>query len=393
MTKMNIVADENIPNIDRFLRENNNLILLPGRDIKYNTVKNADALFVRSITQVDENLLSNTNIKFVGSATSGINHIDTEYLKKRNIAFQSAKGANANSVVDYVISSMVVLSEMAGYKFSDKIIGVVGRGYIGSNLIGRLSGMKIRCFYYDPYDNHPSIIGEFNSFITKVDSLATLLSGVDIISLHTPLTMGGDHKTYHMINEHNLNMIKENSILINTSRGEVIDEQSLLDCLSSRHLWVALDAWSNEPFINKKLLHNVSLATPHIAGHSVVGKYNATQILYKGFMKHFGFIGKCVVSNFFQAQIKQIHFGENNNDYDDLVTAILAVYDVRRDHWVMINRFRLNLSNQDVMVVFDCLRHNYPERYEILNTLIAFDRCSLKKKQMFKSIGFPSNEY
>ncbi|MEJ2307247.1 MAG: 4-phosphoerythronate dehydrogenase, partial [candidate division WOR-3 bacterium] len=84
------------------------IVSVPGRSITSEVIKNADILIVRSVTKVNEQLLKNSSIKFVGSATAGIDHVDTGYLESRNIGFASAPGSNSDSVAEYVIAGLLL---------------------------------------------------------------------------------------------------------------------------------------------------------------------------------------------------------------------------------------------------------------------------------------------
>ena len=104
-----IIADENLEVVESLCSSWSDVELVPPDQISHSKIKNKDVLLVRSVTNVNSNLLDNTNIKFVGTPTSGINHIDTEFLDSKNITFSYAPGCNSNSVVDYVMSSITTL--------------------------------------------------------------------------------------------------------------------------------------------------------------------------------------------------------------------------------------------------------------------------------------------
>ena len=101
-----IVVDEQIPLAEKVFSKFGNIKLVDGRCIDKEKIKDADVLLVRSVTKIDQSLLENSKIKFVGSATSGVDHVDVNYLKKSNISFSYAPSSNANSVAEYVLNSL-----------------------------------------------------------------------------------------------------------------------------------------------------------------------------------------------------------------------------------------------------------------------------------------------
>lgn len=228
-------------------------------DITNNKIKDAEILFVRSTTSINNALLENTKIKIIGSATAGTDHIDKEYLKKNNIQWFHSPGSNALSVVNYVMASICYLNNNNLFNLNDEI-GIVGYGNIGKRLKKTLDLFSIKNSVYDPFLDH-----DFLSDITQIKNC-------DLISLHVPLTFNNPFPTFNLVNEAFLNEIN-NKILINTSRGGVVDEKSLIE---NNNVSYISDVWVNEPTPNNEILDYSILATPHIAGHSINGKLNGT---------------------------------------------------------------------------------------------------------------------
>ena len=273
---MEIVADQNIPHIEDAFKDLGNVNLYPGREITNNLLTDCDCLLVRTVTRVDELLLKKTAVKFVGSATIGTDHIDTNYLSRQNIGFSNAAGCNAEAASEYVISGLFALSARKGFDPFRLKAGIIGFGNVGSRLFQKLTTLGVDCLVCDPLiDQHqyPEI---------QFADIDKIIEECDLISLHVPLTNSqtSNHPTYHLFDKWRLQQLKQNSVLINAARGEVIDNNALLALLTSRNdLSVFLDTWENEPDINLKLLDKVDLATPHIAGYSVEGRLRGTQMI------------------------------------------------------------------------------------------------------------------
>lgn len=265
---MKIVADQNIPLVHALFDGLGEVVTLPGRTLCSSDLHDTDILLVRSITQVNEHLLKGTPVRFVGSCTIGIDHIDTTYLDKQGIHWANAPGCNANAVVQYVMSAMAAIRP----QWQQQTIGIVGCGNIGGRLYRRLTALGVDCRVYDPFLN--------DSTISTVDTLDAILVS-DIITLHTPLTTTGEYPSYHLFNRESIKKIPDHSLLINSGRGAVIDNQALLNELQHRPLSVVLDVWENEPDINRELLSLVALGTPHIAGYSVEGKEMGSYQVYE----------------------------------------------------------------------------------------------------------------
>lgn len=357
---MKIYFDENMPFAKEFFSgfcKKENLIPFSGRDLNAQQVIDADVLLVRSITQVNEELLSaNNKISFVGTATIGMDHIDQAYLKKRKIEFHSAPGCNAISVAEYVISSLIVLTERYLLDLNNITIGIVGGGNTGSRLSEKLLALGISHKICDP------LLEKCNEEQRTFSSLDEVLK-CDVISLHVPKTTEGEYPTYHLLNEKRLSKLTNKQILINTCRGEVVDNKALLLLKEHGHgLKLVLDVWEQEPDILTSLIQYTEIATAHIAGYSLEGKARGTEMLYQALCKHIEKRNKSIIKNKFQlvdflpsANISKVRLNQEFNTVI-LNQLVKMIYDVRRDDAI----FRRKLSIEG----FDNLRKNYPERRE-----------------------------
>ncbi len=265
---MKIVIDENIAYAKHFFSHFGELVFLAGRSISAADVRDADMLLVRSVTNVDQNLLAGSAVKFVGSCTIGTDHVDLDYLKKEGIHFAFAPGCNAQAVVEYVLAALNGLQ----VDLKTARVGVVGCGNVGGRLLRCLRKLGVNAVGNDPFLS--------NTDFPLVDLEAVMQC--DVICLHTPLTKTGEHPTHHLFNAERIHQLKAGTVLLNAGRGAVIDNAALLQRLEQRQdLQVALDVWENEPKINGDLLAQVAIGTPHIAGYSAEGKLRGTEMVYE----------------------------------------------------------------------------------------------------------------
>lgn len=282
---MKIVCDENIAHAREFFASLGELICLPGRHLSAADIADADALIVRSVTNVTRELLAGSKVKFVGSATIGFDHIDLDYLRQANIAFAGAPGCNARAVVEYVLTALIALR---AERLSELTVAVVGAGNVGGRLLWALDQLGVNSLMVDPFVSREQLAARFvfNQLPQQVD-LARALQA-EVICLHTPLTKTGVAPTYHLIGEQQIAALGAGSLLLNAGRGAVIDNQALLTRLQQHSdLDVVLDVWEGEPAISQALLDKVKIGSPHIAGYSAEGKLKGTQMVYQALCEYF----------------------------------------------------------------------------------------------------------
>ena len=273
-----IIIDDAVPYAEAIFSHLGKVITLPGKSINAQTVKNADALIVRSRTQVNAELLDGSTISFVGSTVVGLDHIDQGYLTSNNIHFYSAQGCNANSVAEYIITVLFELAEKFNFNLTDKTLGIIGVGNVGQKVYNKAKLLGITCLLNDPpkLEKEPGLVNCDN--YVDLDQCLT----ADIITVHTPLTRNGKHPSYNLISADKLKQIKPNQILINAARGGVINEQAWVNTNTKANI---IDCWENEPEINESLYQSAYLATPHIAGHSLEAKVAGSTMVYKDLCK------------------------------------------------------------------------------------------------------------
>jgi len=288
---LKIIIDDKIPFINDAFRNVADLVFLPGADFSNKLVKDADALVVRTRTKCDRNLLKNSKVKFIATATIGHDHIDQKFCDSANISWCNAQGCNAYSVQQYIASALLHLFSDNLEDLPLKTIGIVGFGNVGRKIyeLASLLGMKI--LINDP----PLVDTTKNSRHLKISfknarfvSLKELASKADVISFHTPLTLDGSYKTFHLADEKFFALLKPETILINTSRGEVVDTRLLKQKLEKEQIKTAvLDVWENEPILDSELIELLALGTPHIAGYSADGKAAGTTMSVQAISNYF----------------------------------------------------------------------------------------------------------
>ena len=253
---MKIIADSAIPFLRGVLEPFAEVEYLPGTAISAADVRNADALVIRTRTRCDEKLLADSRVKLIATATIGFDHIDTAWCAAHGIEVTTAAGCNARGVLQWVGATLVHLSRTQGWQPAERTLGIVGVGHVGSLVKAYAEGWGFRVVCCDP----PREERERCGFRT----LEEVAREADILTFHTPL----DASTRHMADSRLFGLMKPGAILINTSRGEVVDGEALL----RSGLGWALDVWEHEPHLDPALLENALLATPHIAGYSEQGK-------------------------------------------------------------------------------------------------------------------------
>lgn len=284
---MKIVADENILAVADLYRRHGELLLLPGRAIAADDVRDADVLLVRSITKVDRALLEGSRVRFVATATSGTDHLNLPWLAEQGIAVAEAGGSNANAVVEYCLAALAELILRGAVTLQGSSAAIIGYGHVGSRLYSAFQKLGLQVRVCDPHVE-ARLRHEGNESPVQFCSLEEALQA-SIISLHTPLTHEGPHATWHLLDQKRLNALTPGTVLVNAARGEVVCNASLLSRLQcSNDLLCILDVWENEPLISEPLLQHVALGTPHVAGYSIEAKASASERNYQDFLAHFG---------------------------------------------------------------------------------------------------------
>ncbi|MDZ4203760.1 MAG: 4-phosphoerythronate dehydrogenase [Bacteroidales bacterium] len=375
---MKIIADHKIPFLKGALEGCCEVVYLPGKEINRKVLLDADALIVRTRTLCYEELLKDTSVKFVASATIGFDHIDTAYCEKNGISWTNAPGCNADSVKQYLASTLALIINQKKAKFSDLTLGIVGSGHVGSRVQALAKALGIKTLVNDP----PRARKEGSEGFV---SLEKILTEADIITLHVPLQKTGLDRTLHMADSGFFTKMKRNAWLINTSRGAVIETQSVLNSLKTGHLAGAIiDVWENEPDISNELLHQAVIATPHIAGYSSDGKANGTIMSVQAISRFFG-LGLDSWTPAFLPEPKYANFTldcQNIAPEEFFYRLALHTYDIEADS------FHLKESAE----TFEIQRENYPVRREPGAFTLSLKNHPDGYLQIARNLGFMIQE-
>ena len=387
---MLIVADENIPYVREAFGRLGDVLLTTGRTMTAESVHEADMLLVRSVTKVDRSLLEGSRVRFVGTATIGTDHVDLGYLRQAGIAFAAAPGSNANSVAEYVIAALLVVAGRKGWTLSDRSIGIVGVGNVGSRVEPKARALGMRVLLNDPPLQRATNDPKYRPIEELFDC--------DCITLHVPLERAGPDPTYHLSDAEFLAGMQRDTVLVNTSRGAVADNAALLSALETgRPAEAVLDVWEGEPSINAALLDRAALGTPHIAGYSLDGKVNGTEMLYRAACEWVGREPDWIAARNMPApEFPEIPLEVGNRPVEDVLReAVLTVYPIERDDAAL--RATLDLPPEARAARFDHLRKTYPVRREFQNTvvrLVGGDSGRLREiSERLAGIGFRVSDH
>jgi erythronate-4-phosphate dehydrogenase len=335
---------------------------------------------IRSETKVGPGLLEGSRVRFVGTATIGTDHIDTAYLSSRGIAFANAPGSNANAVKEYVLAALLVLSSRDRFTLRGRTLGVVGVGHIGSKVVKMARALGMTILSNDP----PLARAPESAAFVPLDDLMQ----ADIVTLHVPLTRTGADRTYRLFDRKRLAAMKPGSILINTSRGAVVDGGALKDALRRGHLRAAvLDVWEGEPEIDGELLGLASLGTPHIAGYSMDGKVNAVVMIRQALSR--------VLSEAPEwdpeippPDVRRISLAGEDDPERALGSAVRQCYDIEFDDRQM--RILLGESPEARSGYFMKLRTAYRIRREFSAVEVEITSELQGVRRALESAGFPN---
>ncbi|KOO07009.1 4-phosphoerythronate dehydrogenase [Vibrio hepatarius] len=363
---MKILIDENMPYAEQLFSQLGDVVLKSGRTLTADDLVDVDALMIRSVTKVNAALIAKANkLKFVGTATAGMDHVDQALLKEKGIFFTAAPGCNKVGVAEYAFSVMMVLAQQHGFSVFDKTVGIIGAGQVGSYLQQCLEGIGIKVLINDPPKQEQ---GDSRTF-TPLD---TLIEQADIITLHTPITRDGEHPTHHMFDEARLNSLRGDQILINAARGPIVDNTALKARLLKNDGFIAaLDVFEFEPEVDMELLPLLAFATPHVAGYGLEGKARGTTMIFNSYCE---FLNKELNAHASEllptAPVPKLVL-DRAWDEATLHTITQLIYDVRKDDAL----FRREISKPGS---FDLMRKNYWDRREYSAvTLVGDESCNL----------------
>jgi erythronate-4-phosphate dehydrogenase len=371
-----LLADDHIPFLKSILEPFVKVIYVEGGQIDHNLAMQADGLIIRTRTICNAELLEGTPVKFIATATIGFDHIDTDYCAKKGISWFHAPGCNASSVRQYIASALVTLALKNNFSLRGKKIGIIGVGHVGSKVSQLANALGMI-----PLQNDPP--RERNEDLKDFVSLEEIQETADFITFHVPLIPEGQDKTFHMADREFFKKLQKKPLVINSSRGSVVDTNSIKDAI--RHSEISgftSDVWENEPYLDLELLQMADIATPHIAGYSVEGKANGTAACVQAASRFFNF----GIDNWFPASLPLsekplIEINATGKTEEQLIIeAILACYDVMKDD----TNFRKDPAQ------FENLRNHYPVRREFGAYCVQISNPRPEILSTFKKLDFPS---
>ena len=359
---INIVADKDIPYLDEVFKDSKffNLKALPFNEINKKVLKNSQGLLSRSATILNEELINGSDLKFIFSLTSGEDHIDYDFLNSKDIFVKSAKGSNAQAVLEYSLNALNYCSA--------KKIGLIGEGHVGTKIKKVLSFFDYEVISYDPY--------KFQHDTEQKN----LVLNCPLISVNASYSKEGDFPSHKLISN-----LKNNQSLINTSRGEVVDYKNILEKSDAK---LICDVWNNEPKLNKEDIEAAFIATPHIAGNTLESKLNALNLAINA------------LKNFFESNdLENLNSKEKFLDIDDLISN--AEFEKFELPLKFINNF-INIRNisESFKKDLNMLKNNnhFPEYFQSIrkeNERLGFGDFILKSnrinsddKEILSLLGF-----
>jgi len=350
-----IVADDKIPGLEILLSPFTNVKFIPTGDFSRDSIADANVLFVRTPVVCNSKLLEGSEVKYIGTASIGFDHIDRAYCAEHGIEWRNAPGCNKGSVLSYILASLSLIALEREVRLSDLCIGIVGVGNIGGEIQRACKAIGMRVLLNDP----PRAEREGSEAFVSLDEIA---EQCDIITFHTPMKREGDHPTFHLASQEFFSKLAKSPVIINAARGGIIDEEAMVSAYDRGLVSdMIIDCWENEPHINRELLSRVRVATPHIAGFSRDGKFNGTRMSVESMARFFNID---VDSNILKLpEPTNPHIDCTRFAKDVLCESVLATYDIEQE-------------SQDLKVSpegFLRMRNGYPLRrdfcaYDIKNS-------------------------
>ncbi len=369
-----IIADDKIPFLKGVLEPFAEVTYLPGNQINRTNIMGSDALLVRTRTRCNSELLAGTPVKYIGTATIGFDHIDTAFCEENSIKWISAPGCNSSSVQQYIAAALLRISAESGLSLKGRTIGIVGVGNVGSKVQNLANVLGMNVLLNDPPRERKE--GK-NNFV----GLDQLLIESDIITLHVPLNMDGEDRTFHMFNNEVFSKVKRRCWLINSSRGEVVETEALKNALSGERIGGAvIDVWEREPEIDIPLMHMAFLATPHIAGYSADGKANGTAMIVKNLCESFNI----PLTSWYPSEVPGTHDPVLEIDCAGKTSEEIVRKAVNHTYNIVEDDVRLRFDPSR----FEKERENYPVRREFSYYSINLNDGNEEAEKLLRDLGF-----
>lgn len=266
----------------------------------FDLIKDCVGVITSTRLQLDKQLIDAApKLQWIGRMGSGMEVIDVPYAVSRGIKCYSSPEGNRNAVAEHALGMLLSLTkricisaeevkdgkwlrdENRGMELEGKTIGIIGYGNTGSSFAKKLFGFDVNIIAYDTCENHKA-----SDPIMNCNDLTPIFEQADIVSFHVPL----QKTTHHYFNDDFITKMHKPFILINTSRGKVVDTEAMIRGLESKKISGAvLDVWEEEPLekmsghmkqlLNKAILFPNVIITPHIAGYSYEALYKMSSVL------------------------------------------------------------------------------------------------------------------
>jgi erythronate-4-phosphate dehydrogenase len=375
---MIIAVDDKIPYWEQAFPPAGEVRPFSGRKVGASDLRDADALIVRSVTRVDASLLEGTRIRFVGTATIGMDHLDEKYLQRRGTYFTNAAGSNANSVAEHVTAALLLTAGRRGWNLARKSMAVIGVGHVGSRVVRKAACLGIETLLCDPPLRETT--GD-KKYLFLEDVM-----GADLLTLHVPLTKEGAYPTWHMFDEGLLDRLTARQFLLNTSRGAVIDNRALKRALRAHAIEGAvLDVWEGEPHIDYELLRETDLGSSHIAGYSLDGKIQGTAMILEELCRFFGISFAWDTAGIYPP-LARIAPAPGTSGLDAICSVVLQAFDIRVPDANL--RALEPLAPEVSASAFDRLRNDYPLRPEFCHFVVELNEGNAELAAPLAELGF-----
>ena len=377
---MKVVADNKIPFLRGALEPYAEVVYLPGKETTPEAVRDADALITRTRTICNGALLKGSRVKVIATATIGFDHIDTAWCEANGIVWRNAPGCNSWSVKQYITALLLTLARRHSLDLSRLTLGVVGVGNVGSKVADAAGILGMRVLLNDPPKERLSVMPDLigHPFV----DLDTIIRESDIITLHVPLNREGPDATWHLFNAARIATLRKDQILINSSRGPVVDNAALKAALKAGALKAAaLDVWEGEPELDRELLGLLDISTPHIAGYSADGKANGTTAAVRTVAEVLGLPLKDWTASGVPdpPQAKEFSIDATGKSLQEVLTeAVLHTYDISADSAAL----RADPG------AFERLRGDYPVRREFTSFVVSLKDGTPEMAEKLSRLGF-----
>jgi erythronate-4-phosphate dehydrogenase len=358
---MRIVADANIPYVRDAFAPLGDVVTMPSAELTRDNVRDADLLLVRSTVKVNAALLDGSRVRFVATATIGIDHLDTAFLDGAGIRWASAPGSNADSVVQWFAAAMTRVRDVA-----HRQLGIVGVGNVGLRIERLWRALDVAPpLLCDP----PRARREGGAFV----ALDEILARCDLVTLHVPLTHDGQDATFGLLDARTL---RRDAVLVNSCRGEVLDTERALAVDNT----LLLDVFAGEPTPDPRLVARAAIATPHIAGHSLDGKANGTKMIYDAACAFLGVAPTWIARESLPPPPAPIVVRRRDDGVLAALEAVAAGYDPSADDSAL-----RKMSGDGA--AFRRYRENYPERRELDGRVVKMAAPLVDAIRMLNAYG------